>query len=72
MSALERLCTNPYSGKLDIVWRTNLGDKGRLQTSQLQRMAPNHGDVRFILEAIPSMVELDKAFTIKAKIVNNW
>lgn len=25
-------------GKLDIVWRTNLGEKGRLQTSQLQRM----------------------------------
>lgn len=25
-------------GKLDIVWKTNLGEKGRLQTSQLQRM----------------------------------
>lgn len=25
-------------GKLDIVWRTNMGDRGRLQTSQLQRM----------------------------------
>jgi len=27
-------------GKLDIVWRTNMGDKGRLQTSQLQRQVP--------------------------------
>lgn len=25
-------------GKLDIVWRSNLGERGRLQTSQLQRM----------------------------------
>ena len=25
-------------GKLDLVWRTALGDRGRLQTSQLQRM----------------------------------
>ncbi len=25
-------------GKLDIVWKTNMGEKGRLQTSQLQRM----------------------------------
>lgn len=25
-------------GKLDIVWRSNLGEKGRLQTSQLQRL----------------------------------
>jgi len=24
-------------GKLDIVWRTTMGDRGRLQTSQLQR-----------------------------------
>lgn len=25
-------------GKLDIVWRSNVGERGRLQTSQLQRM----------------------------------
>ena len=25
-------------GKLDIVWRSNLGERGRLQTSQLQRI----------------------------------
>lgn len=25
-------------GKLDIVWKTNMGEKGRLQTSQLQRV----------------------------------
>ena len=25
-------------GKLDITWRSNLGERGRLQTSQLQRM----------------------------------
>lgn len=25
-------------GKLDIIWKTNMGEKGRLQTSQLQRM----------------------------------
>lgn len=25
-------------GKLDIVWRSNLGERGRLQTSQLPRV----------------------------------
>jgi hypothetical protein len=25
-------------GKLDLIWRTAIGDRGRLQTSQLQRM----------------------------------
>ena len=49
-----------------------MGEKGRLQTSQLQRTAPNHGDVRFIIENIPSIVQLDKAFSIRGKIVNNW
>lgn len=29
-------------GKLDIVWKTNLGERGRLQTSQLQRMVSCH------------------------------
>lgn len=25
-------------GKLDIIWRSNMGERGRLQTSQLTRM----------------------------------
>ena len=29
-------------GKLDIVWRTNMGEKGRLQTSALQRVVGWH------------------------------
>lgn len=44
----EEARTNPAAlrqatsiGKLDIVWRTNMGDRGRLQTSQLQRMVDN-------------------------------
>ena len=32
-------------GKLDIVWKTNLGEKGRLQTSQLQRVVSALGVV---------------------------
>ena len=28
-------------GKLDIVWRSNVGERGRLQTSQLQRLVNN-------------------------------
>lgn len=60
-----------HIGKLDIAWRTNMGDRGRLQTSQLQRMAPNHGDVRFVIDRIPSIVLIDHAFKIQGRIVNN-
>ncbi|XP_069483460.1 trafficking protein particle complex subunit 13 isoform X2 [Ambystoma mexicanum] len=57
-------------GKLDIVWKTNLGERGRLQTSQLQRMAPGYGDVRLSLEAIPDTVNLEEPFEITCKITN--
>ncbi|XP_043919291.1 trafficking protein particle complex subunit 13 isoform X2 [Protopterus annectens] len=57
-------------GKLDIVWKTNLGERGRLQTSQLQRMAPGYGDVRLSLEAIPDTVNLEEPFDITCKITN--
>lgn len=58
-------------GKLDIIWRSNLGEKGRLQTSQLLRMAPDYGDIRLTFEAIPSVVDLDEPFVIKCKVVNS-
>uniref|UniRef100_A0A8B9HCE5 Trafficking protein particle complex 13 n=1 Tax=Astyanax mexicanus TaxID=7994 RepID=A0A8B9HCE5_ASTMX len=57
-------------GKLDIVWKTNLGERGRLQTSQLQRMAPGYGDVRLSLEYIPDTVNLEEPFDITCKITN--
>uniref|UniRef100_A0AAY4DK31 Trafficking protein particle complex subunit 13 n=1 Tax=Denticeps clupeoides TaxID=299321 RepID=A0AAY4DK31_9TELE len=57
-------------GKLDIVWKTNLGERGRLQTSQLQRMAPGYGDIRLTLESVPDTVNLEEPFDITCKITN--
>lgn len=57
-------------GKLDIVWRTNMGDRGRLQTSQLQRMAPQYGDVRVTVEKIPNVVQLEEQFSVGLSITN--
>ena len=48
-----------------------MGDRGRLQTSQLQRMAPNHGDVRFNVENTPSIVRVNQAFKMTCVIINN-
>ena len=67
----KQLKGTTHIGKLDIIWRTNLGDKGRLQTSQLQRMAPNHGDIRLNVEDVPSTVCLFKCFKITCCIFNN-
>ncbi|KAM3965405.1 trafficking protein particle complex subunit 13 [Aphomia sociella] len=57
-------------GKLDIVWRSNLGEKGRLQTSQLQRMTPDYGDIRVTYASLPSKVLVDEPFSFKCNIVN--
>ncbi|XP_076650848.1 trafficking protein particle complex subunit 13 isoform X1 [Halictus rubicundus] len=57
-------------GKLDIVWRSNLGERGRLQTSQLQRMAPEYGDLRVTIKDIPLKVYLEQSLTFNCRIIN--
>ncbi|XP_054721599.1 trafficking protein particle complex subunit 13-like [Uloborus diversus] len=57
-------------GKLDIVWRTSMGEKGRLQTSQLERMAPGYGEIRLIIKEIPSIVNIEKPFPVTIRISN--
>uniref|UniRef100_T1J8V5 Trafficking protein particle complex subunit 13 n=1 Tax=Strigamia maritima TaxID=126957 RepID=T1J8V5_STRMM len=58
-------------GKLDILWRSKFGDKGRLQTSQLQRMAPGYGDIRLAIEELPNCVQLERPFSIVCTITNS-
>ncbi|KAI9557246.1 hypothetical protein GHT06_017069 [Daphnia sinensis] len=57
-------------GKLDLTWRTTIGDRGRLQTSQLQRMVPNYGDVRLTIQELPNPVKLYEAIGFVCKITN--
>lgn len=57
-------------GKLDIVWKTNMGERGRLQTSQLQRVAPGYGDIRLTVETVPDTVLLENTFQIVCRITN--
>ncbi|XP_033636886.1 trafficking protein particle complex subunit 13-like isoform X2 [Asterias rubens] len=57
-------------GKLDIVWKTSMGERGRLQTSQLQRMAPGYGDVKLNVTSIPDSITIEKPFQIKCRITS--
>jgi hypothetical protein len=57
-------------GKLDIVWRTSLGDKGRLQTSQLQRQPPVLNDLKFSVDSVPPICTVDVPFDVTCKLVN--
>ncbi|XP_060521163.1 trafficking protein particle complex subunit 13 isoform X2 [Cylas formicarius] len=71
ISDLKSLSGATNIGKLDIVWRSNLGEKGRLQTSQLQRMSPEYGDIRLTITELPNFVTLEELFTFKCKLMNN-
>ncbi|VDK67397.1 unnamed protein product [Litomosoides sigmodontis] len=57
-------------GKLDMVWRTSMGERGRLQTSALQRMAPGYGDLRLTIEKIPATVKVLQPFCMVCRLHN--
>ncbi|XP_065834673.1 trafficking protein particle complex subunit 13-like [Oscarella lobularis] len=58
-------------GKLDIVWRTSMGEKGRLQTSHLQRMHSRLLDMAVVPEKIIDVAQLAKPFEAILRITNN-
>ncbi|KAH6941572.1 hypothetical protein HPB50_020462 [Hyalomma asiaticum] len=57
-------------GKLDIVWRSAMGERGRLQTSQLERIAPGYEDIKLTIESAPSTVNLEEPFEIACSVMN--
>ncbi|CAD5226643.1 unnamed protein product [Bursaphelenchus xylophilus] len=57
-------------GKLDMSWRTMMGEPGRLQTSPLTRVSPSYGDIRLLIESIPGKIELHNLFTVRCKVLN--
>ncbi|KAI6218692.1 Transcription factor BTF3 [Aphelenchoides fujianensis] len=57
-------------GNLDIRWRTQMGEPGRLQTSQLTRVAPSYGDLWLLIEKIPGEVRLKELFQVECRVLN--
>ncbi|GLT82941.1 hypothetical protein SLE2022_012600 [Rubroshorea leprosula] len=58
-------------GKLQITWRTNLGEPGRLQTQQILGTPIAHKDVELRLVEIPSVINLDRPFLVHLNLVNH-
>ncbi|XP_028378556.1 trafficking protein particle complex subunit 13-like [Phyllostomus discolor] len=58
-------------GKLDIVWKRELGELAMLQTIQLEREAPGFRNVSMSWETIPDTVSLEEPFHITCKITNH-
>ncbi|CEP14942.1 hypothetical protein [Parasitella parasitica] len=61
-------------GKLDIVWRSYMGDLGRLQTSQLTRKAPILEDLEvqpFWVADGPVQITLERPFRLGIRVRNH-
>ncbi|KAI5657048.1 hypothetical protein M9H77_25841 [Catharanthus roseus] len=57
-------------GKLQITWRTNLGEPGRLQTQQILGSPIAHKDVELQALEVPSVVILEQPFSVRLNLTN--
>ncbi|KAI8612896.1 hypothetical protein BC830DRAFT_525535 [Chytriomyces sp. MP71] len=63
--------TTPTLGKLDLQWRTTLGQQGRLQTSQLSRKVAPQDPLRVTVLNPPTRVRAEEPFTLRMRLWNN-
>lgn len=57
-------------GKLQITWRTNLGEPGRLQTQQILGSPISHKDIELQALEVPSVVILEQPFVVRLNLTN--
>ncbi|KVH89546.1 Protein of unknown function DUF974, partial [Cynara cardunculus var. scolymus] len=57
-------------GKLQITWRTNLGEPGRLQTQQIIGNSTMRKEIDLKAVQVPSAIILEKPFTVHLSLTN--
>ncbi|XP_008225054.1 PREDICTED: trafficking protein particle complex subunit 13 isoform X1 [Prunus mume] len=57
-------------GKLQITWRTNLGEPGRLQTQQIMGTPIIQKDIELHVVEVPSAIKLERPFSLHLKLAN--
>lgn len=67
---LKQLKLEKNIGKLDILWRSNLGERGRLQTSQLERSPIEYGDIRLTVIEAKNIVKIGDVFDFTCRVTN--
>lgn len=58
-------------GKLQITWRTNLGEPGRLQTQQILASPIAQKEVELQVVDVPSVIILENPFTVRLNLTNH-
>ncbi|KAL5537867.1 hypothetical protein UlMin_046212 [Ulmus minor] len=57
-------------GKLQITWRTNLGEPGRLQTQQIMGNPITRKEIELHVVEVPSVVNLERPFSLHLTLTN--
>ncbi|KAM7265782.1 hypothetical protein ACFE04_003465 [Oxalis oulophora] len=57
-------------GKLQITWRTNLGEPGRLQTQQILGPPITYKEIELRAVEVPSLINLDRPFSVHLNLTN--
>nr|KAJ0227200.1 hypothetical protein LSAT_V11C100048750 [Lactuca sativa] len=76
LKSLDELSTptkiegNNVLGKLQITWRTNLGEPGRLQTQQILGNPIAHKEIELKATKVPPVIILEKPFTVGLSVTN--
>ncbi|XP_077225967.1 trafficking protein particle complex subunit-like protein isoform X2 [Tasmannia lanceolata] len=69
-SAQVKVSGSNVLGKLQITWRTNLGEPGRLQTQQILGSPIAHKDIELRVVEVPSVIILDRPFLVCLSLAN--
>ncbi|KAI8595114.1 hypothetical protein EDD21DRAFT_344906 [Dissophora ornata] len=62
--------TTNVLGKMDILWKSQFGETGRLQTSQLTRKPPPLDDISVQVVKVPERIRLEEIFSIEILVKN--
>ncbi|XP_006361038.1 trafficking protein particle complex subunit 13 isoform X2 [Solanum tuberosum] len=69
-SPLPKVEGSNVLGKLQITWRTNLGEPGRLQTQQILGSPIAQKDIELRAVEVPSIIMLEKPFMVRLNLAN--
>lgn len=69
-SPLPKVEGSNVLGKLQITWRTNLGEPGRLQTQQILGSSIAQKDIELRAVEVPSIIMLEKPFMVRLNLTN--
>ena len=68
----ESMKSSASPGRVEILWRTKMGDLGKVTTSPLTRAVPEPRDIFVTLSKRPARVKIHKVFAVTVSIFSLW